>query len=91
MPVTDLVHADSNRSLSKKSLHFWTCCTASLVEYLLFTKVYWIIFKSLKNWTWDMPIVTIFASSIAIDLLAFAFLIMGCVLPWTQRLLLEVW
>ena len=89
--IVGLAYANLNCSLHKEILHFWTLFSASFLEFLLFSLIYWwtlIDSKNHRKWRSGLAGSSILCS--AVVLAALISLVMGWKLPWIRHLLLKV-
>ena len=89
--IVGLAYANPNCSLHKEILHFWTVFSASFLEFLLFSLIYWwtlIDSKIHRKWRSGLAGNSILCS--AVVLAALISLVMGWKLPWIRHLLLKV-
>lgn len=89
--IVELVYTDPNCSLHNEALHFWTIFSASFLEFLLFSLIYWwtlLDSKDHRKWRSGLAGSSILCS--AVVLAALISLVTGWKLPWIRYLLLEV-
>jgi hypothetical protein len=89
--ILEIVFSDPNCSLHKETLHFWTVFSASFLEFLLFSSMYWwtlISSKHHRKWISGLAGSSILCS--AVVLMTVISLVTGWKLPWIRSLLLEV-
>ncbi len=89
--IVELAYANPNCSLRKDALHFWTVFSASFVEFLLFSCMYWwtlISSKDHRKWRSGLAGSSILCSAVVLAALISS--ATGWRLPWIRPLLLEV-
>ncbi len=89
--IVELAYANPNRSLHKETLHFWTVFSASFLEFLLFSLIYWgtlIDSKDHRKWRSGLAGSSILCSAVVLAALISS--VTGWRLPWIRQLLLEV-
>ena len=87
----DYIYINPRYSLYKEALHFWTVLLASLLEFLLFSVIYWLILAEIKchrKWKSSLARNSILCPAVVLVVLVSS--VMGWKLPWIRRLLLEV-
>jgi len=89
--IVQLAYANSNCSLRKDALHFWTVFSASFLEFLLLSLIYWwtlIDSKDHRKWRSGLAGSSILCSAVVLAALISS--ATGWKLPWIRLLLLEV-
>ena len=89
--IVGLAYANPNCSLHNEILHFWTVFSASFLEFLLFSLIYWwtlIDSKNHRKWRSGLAGNSIICSAVVLG--ALISLVMGWKLPWIRHLLLKV-
>jgi len=89
--IVELVYANLNCSLHKESLHFWTVLSASFLEFLLFSLIYWwtlIDSKDHRKWRSGLAGSSILCSAVVLAALISS--VTGWKLSWIRHLLLEI-
>ena len=89
--IVELAYANLNCILHKETLHFWTVFSASFLEFLLFSLIYWwtlINSKDHRKWRSGLAGSSILCSTVVLAALVSSGT--GWKLPWVRHLLLEV-
>ena len=89
--IVELTNANRNRSLQKEALQIWTLFSATFLEFLLFSLIYWstlIDSKDYRKWRSGLTGSSILCSAVVLAALISS--VTGWKLPWIRYLLLEV-
>lgn len=89
--IVELAYANSDCSLRENALHFWTVFSASFLEFLLLSLIYWwtlIVSKDHRKWRSGLVGSSILCSAVVLAALISS--AVGWKLPWIRPLLLEV-
>lgn len=89
--IVELAYANLNCNLHKETLHFWTVFSASFLEFLLFSLIYWwtlINSKDHRKWRSGLAGSSILCSTVVLAALVSSGT--GWKLPWVRHLLLEI-